>query len=219
LVEVDLRGLKLAHKKVNKKDPKKKQSDQKKPAESERPAMLKKAEKEAKKRGLKRTESDAGPPFPKGTRKVEYGSPPDATYHVDSKGRVIRAEGELKPPKKYTKKGVGHVKPDGFKSPRDHRGHLIPERSAKTQKHANVRENVIAEHGTKSNTSEKAAFEHRAQQHAADNPGTRMISEPQYDGNGTRPTSVKHTVVDKDGNVVKTNEMRPNPQTIKNPTR
>jgi hypothetical protein len=178
LVDVDLRGL-IAHRKPRKKSAKKKQSSDKPTNEGDRPAVLKKAEKEAKRRKLVRKESEAGPPHPPGTRKVEYGDPPTATYHVDSQGRTIRAEGELDPPAgDYDKKGVSHIKPDGFVEGQDHRGHLVTESLAKDQKHANVRENVIAEHGTKSNTSEKAKFENSARDHAAENPGCRMISEP-----------------------------------------
>jgi hypothetical protein len=178
--------------------------------------MLARAEKAAKGK-LVRVETDAAPPFPPGTRKVQYGNPPDATYHVDSKGRILRAEGELDPPPARTKKGPPNEKPEGFVNNQDHRGHLIPERSAKTQAHVNVRENVIAEHGSKSNTAGKQAFERRAQAHASRNPGTRMVSEPVYEGNNPRPTKVKHTVVDKDGNVVTDPAMQPNPETIENP--
>jgi hypothetical protein len=182
-----------------------------------RPEILVKAEAEAKRRGLVRTESDAGDGFPPGTRKVTYGDPPNATYHVDSKGRIVRAEGELSPPASYQKKGVDHVLPDGFVEGQDHRGHLIPERSAAEQGNANVRENVIAEHGTESNTSTKKRFENRAKNHADKNPGSRMISEPVYEGDNPRPTQVTHTVVDKDGNPVTDPKMMPNPETINNP--
>jgi len=130
----------------------------------------------------------------------------------------VRAEGELNPPSTYKKKGVDHVDPDGFVPNQDHRGHLIPERSASEQQNANVRENVIAEHGTESNLSRKKQFENRARDHSEDNPGCRMVSEPQYDGDNPRPTSVTHTVVDKDGNPVTHPDMLPNPDTIPNPT-
>lgn len=183
----------------------------------ERPPMLAAAAKSAKRRKLVRVETDAGPEFPAGTRQVQYGKPADATYHVDSKGRILRAEGELDPPADWEKKGPPGNKPDGFVDAQDHRGHLLPERSAKTQAHVNVRENIIAEHGSKSNTAGKQAFERRAQAHAARNPGTRMISEPVYEGNNPRPVRVKHTVVDKDGNVVTNSRMQPNPETIENP--
>jgi RHS repeat-associated protein len=215
LVFVDLRG--LTHRVRNAAGADDGQNPKKKGKEEERPEILQKAEADAKRRGLVRKESDAGPPFPAGTRKVEYGDPPNATYHVDSKGRILRAEGELDPPATYKKEGVDHVMPDGFESGRDHRGHLIPERSAAEQQNANVRENVIAEHGTESNTSKKKAFENRARKHSEDNPGCRMISEPVYDGDNPRPTAVTHTVVDENGNPVKKQEMLPNPQTIPNP--
>jgi RHS repeat-associated protein len=216
VVFVDLRG--LVHKKRKRSDSEEGQNGKKKKSkEAERPEMLKKAEAEAKRRGLTRVETDAGPPFPKGTRKVQYGDPPNATYHVDSKGRILRAEGELDPPKTYTKKGVDHIDPDGFVTDQDHRGHLIPERSAAEQQNANVRENVIAEHGTESNTSTKKRFENRAKDYSSKNEGCRMISEPHYEGDNPRPTSVTHTVVDSDGNVVKDPKMMPNPQKIPNP--
>lgn len=44
-----------------------------------------------------------------------------------------------------------------------------------------------------------------------------MVSEPQYDGDNPRPTSVTHTVVDQDGNLVKDKKMQPNPDKIPNP--
>jgi hypothetical protein len=69
-----------------------------------------------------------------------------------------------------------------------------------------VRENVIAEHGTESNTSRKKAFKNRARTHSEDNPGCRMISEPHYDGDNPRPTSVTHTVVNEDGSPVTDSE-------------
>jgi RHS repeat-associated protein len=219
LAFVDLRGLTHRTRQTPDSDDDGQNGKKKKSKEAERPEMLKKAEAEAKRRGLVRNESDAGPPFPKGTRKVEYGTPPNATYHVDSKGRILRAEGDLDPPTTYKKKGVDHVDPDGFVPNQDHRGHLIPERSAAEQQNANVRENVIAEHGTESNTSTKKAFENRARNHSEDNPGCRMISEPQYDGDNPRPTSVTHTVVDQNGKPVKDPKMLPNPQKIPNPTR
>jgi RHS repeat-associated protein len=215
LVFVDLRG--LTHVRRDRSESGDGQNGRKREQETERPEMLKKAEAEAKRRGLVRKESDAGPPFPAGTRKVEYGDPTNATYHVDSKGRILRAEGELDPPKNYEKKGVDHIDPDGFVKDQDHRGHLIPERSAADQQNANVRENVIAEHGTESNTSKKKQFENRTKKYSEKNEGCRMISEPQYDGDNPRPTSVKHTVVDKDGNVVTDPKMQPNPDDIPNP--
>jgi hypothetical protein len=76
---------------------------------------------------------------------------------------------------------------------------------------------VIAEHGTESNTSKKKKFENRTKKYSEKNEGCRMISEPQYDGDNPRPTSVKHTVVDKDGNVVTDPKMQPNPDDIPNP--
>jgi RHS repeat-associated protein len=216
LALVDLRG--LMHRVQESPDSDDGQNGNRNGQEGERPEMLKKAEAEAKRRGLIRKETEAGPPHPPGTRKVEYGEPPNATYHVDSKGRIVRAEGKLDPPADYTKKGVGHIKPDGFESGRDHRGHLIPERSAAEQRNANVRENVIAEHGQESNNSNKQAFENRAREHSENNPGTSMVSEPHYDGDNPRPTSVTHTVVDKDGNPVTHPDMLPNPETIQNPS-
>lgn len=137
-----------------------------------------------------------------------------ARYYVDSKGRTIRAEGMLDPPAKYKKEGVSHIRPDGFKSGRDHRGHLIPERSVAQQKAVNVPENVIAEHGKKSNLSEKKKWENRAREHATQEPGCWSVHEPQYSGDNPRPTSVKHNLYDADGN-----EVPDFKQDIPNPTR
>ena len=220
LVEVDLRGLTHRAKKTPDAGGSgngRKRGREGDSGEFERPAMLKKAELEAQRRGLVRNEGPAGEGFPPGTRKVEYGDPPNATYHVDSKGRILRAEGELDPPSNYKKKGVDHVDPEGYETGRDHRGHLIPERSAAEQPNANVRENVIAEHGTKSNTSTKKKFENRAKNYADENPGARMVSEPIYEGDNPRPTAVRHTVVDSDGNPVTDPKMQPNPDAIPNP--
>jgi hypothetical protein len=153
--------------------------------------------------------------MPPGTKKVTYGNPVTATYYVDPKGRTIRAEGKLDPPDKYHKEGVGHIKPEGFKSGRDHRGHLIPERGASDAGAVNVKENVIAEHGTKSNLSEKKAWENAANAHAYDNPGCTSVHEPKYAGeNSMRPSEVKHDLIGPDGKSVPGFD-----QTIKNPTR
>ena len=125
-----------------------------------------------------------------------------ARYYVDSKGRTIRAEGMLDPPASYKKEGVSHIRPDGFESGRDHRGHLVPERSVPHQEAVNVRENVIAEHGRKSNLGPKKSWENRARKHAERDPGCWSVHEPQYDGDNPRPTSVKHSLYDSSGNEV-----------------
>lgn len=136
-----------------------------------------------------------------------------ARYYIDDQGRTVRAEGLLDPPSSYKKSGVGHVEPDGFESGRDHRGHLIPERSAASQSAVNVPENVIAEHGTKSNLSEKKKWENSARDHAENNPGTWSVHEPHYDGDNPRPSSVTHGLHDSDGDPVpNTQKTIPNPE-------
>ena len=125
-----------------------------------------------------------------------------ARYYVDEHGRTIRAEGLLSPPASYKKEGVSHVLPEGFVPGQDHRGHLIPERSAASQGSVNVPENVIAEHGRESNLSSKKSWENDARQHADNNPGTWSVHEPNYDGDNPRPSSVDHKLVDSDGNDV-----------------
>jgi RHS repeat-associated protein len=127
---------------------------------------------------------------------------PVARYYVDEKGRTIRAEGLLNPPAKYQKEGVSHIKPPEFESGRDHRGHLIPERSVPHQDAVNVKENVIAEHGTKSNLSEKKKWENQAFDRSQKDPGSWSVHEPQYDGDSMRPSSVDHSLYDSKGNEV-----------------
>ena len=136
-----------------------------------------------------------------------------ARYYVDEHGRTVRAEGLLDPPASYKKEGVGHVTPEGYESGRDHRGHLIPERSAASQPAVNVPENVIAEHGTKSNLSEKKRWENGARDHAENNPGTWSVHEPHYDGDNPRPSAATHSLTDSDGNEVPGSSKRiPNPE-------
>ena len=118
----------------------------------------------------------------------------------------------LDPPGSYTKEGVSHIRPEGFESGRDHRGHLIPERSVPHQDAVNVPENVIAEHGTQSNLSAKKRWENSARTHAESNPGTWSVHEPHYDGDNPRPSSVTHSLVDGDGNTVPNSTVNiPNP--------
>jgi RHS repeat-associated protein len=136
-----------------------------------------------------------------------------ARYYVDKKGRTVRAEGLLNPPAKYHKEGVSHVMPEGFESGRDHRGHLVPERSVPHQDAVNVHENVIAEHGTESNLSKKKQWENQAFDHAQEDPGSWSVHEPQYDGNSMRPSSVDHNLYDSSGNEVPgMNRNIPNPE-------
>lgn len=125
-----------------------------------------------------------------------------ARYYLDENGRTIQAEGLLDPPTSYKKEGVSHIKPDGFEDDQDHRGHLIPERSAANQSSVNQPENVIAEHGTESNLSAKKSWENAARKEAEKNPGTTSVHQPEYDGDNPRPTSVTHSLYDKDGNEI-----------------
>jgi RHS repeat-associated protein len=125
-----------------------------------------------------------------------------ARYYVDDQGRTVQAEGLLDPPESYTKKGVGHIDPEGYESGRDHRGHLIPERSAADQDSVNQPENVIAEHGRESNLSPKKQWENQAQTHASQDPGSHSVHQPHYDGDDPRPTSVSHDLYDSNGNPV-----------------
>jgi RHS repeat-associated protein len=115
-----------------------------------------------------------------------------ARYYLDDKGRTVRAEGRMDPPEDYTKEGAPRKKPEGFIDGEDHRGHLIPERSTEDQKTANVPENIIPEHGTKSNLSEKKKWENDVRDQADEKPGRWTSHEPQYDGDDPRPTSVTH---------------------------
>ncbi len=137
-----------------------------------------------------------------------------ARYYLDKDGRTIRAEGLLDPPANYTKEGVsGMEKPPGYVDDQDHRGHLIPERSAASQPAVNVPENVIPEHGRESNLSAKKRWENEARKKADKNPGSWSVHEPNYDGDDPRPTSVNHSLYDKDGNEIPTvnNGDIPNP--------
>ncbi|WP_157758874.1 DNA/RNA non-specific endonuclease [Cystobacter fuscus] len=143
-----------------------------------------------------------GTSMPEGTRRVEYGNG-DAVYHVDSKGRTIHAEGVLDPPTTYEKEGLSSsIRPEGLQTGVDHRGHLVPERGAAHADNVNVQENVIAEHGTKSNLSTKKRWENQAIEYAKENPGSRSIHEPQYHGDEMRPHEVIHDLVGPDGNRV-----------------
>ena len=208
LSEVDLLGLASsgrckkcepkATKKKQKADGKKKESNKDK-----KPAQLPK-----KKAKLKPEVSDAagaelsdGTPMPPGTKRLVYtDGKHKATYYVDAQGRTLRAELPLKPPAKFKKEGVGGITPKGFKSGRDDRGHLAPERGAPKKRLVNREENVIAEHGKKSNRSKKRAWENRAVKEADKNPGSSFttVHEPVYEGKNPRPTEVKH-MLQKDG--------------------
>ena len=161
-----------------------------------------KSSEESAKKPIKRTESDAAGEHPPAVKKVEYGDPPTSTYWVDSKGRTTRAEGELNPPDTYKKEGVSHIRPEGYESGRDHRGHLIPERSALDQDSVNVNENVIPEHGRKSNLSTKKLWENKVKEHAERHPGCKSVHEPIYKGDDKRPVAVKHDLIDSDGKPV-----------------
>ena len=142
-------------------------------------------------------ESDArlsdGTAMPPGSFKVQYA---DQVTWFDPQGRIRRVEGVIDPPKEYQKVGVGHLPaPPGYVTGRDHRGHLRSERGAPDQQTANVAENYIAEHGPKSNLSEKKKWENRTNRHAANNPehDYQSISEPLYaDDNAVRPHAVRH---------------------------
>jgi hypothetical protein len=122
---------------------------------------------------------------------------------VDSQGRTIRAEVPVKPPATYEKEGVSHIKPESFQSGIDHRGHLGSERGAANQELVNHPENVIAEHGRKSNLSEKKKWENATNACAAKHPDSSFTSvhEPKYDGDNPRPSSVDHSLI-QDGNEV-----------------
>jgi RHS repeat-associated protein len=134
-----------------------------------------------------------------------------ARYYLDEQGRTVQAEGLLDPPDSYKKKGVSGIKPQGFEDGQDHRGHLIPERSAANQDSVNVPENVIAEHGTESNLSAKKQWENQAKKTADQNPGTWSVHQPQYDGDNPRPTSVDHSLYDGDKNELGNTRTIPNP--------
>lgn len=153
-----------------------------------------------------------GTPMPEGTRRIEYDNGA-AVYYVDSQGRPIRAEGVLDPPVTYKKEGVSHITPDGYQQGIDHRGHLIPERGVADASNVNVAENVIPEHGTKSNLSAKKRWENQAIDHATDNPGCKSIHEPKYHGDDMRPHEVQHNLLDPNGKPVPGFK-----QTIPNPT-
>jgi RHS repeat-associated protein len=153
-------------------------------------------------------------PMPEGTRRIEYGNG-EAVYYIDPKGRIIRAEGVLNPPETYDKQGVSSsIKPEDFISGVDHRGHLIPERGVENASYVNVKENVIAEHGTKSNLSVKKKWENRAIDHALENSDSKFksIHEPKYNGDEMRPHEVVHDLLDANGNPVpEFREPIPNP--------
>jgi RHS repeat-associated protein len=171
-------------------------------------------EDEAPKKGVQRAERPAtdpeispttGEPVNGASKVVEYQDPDGNTvsrYYVDEQGRTVQAEGKLDPPTDYTKEGVDNIKPDGLQKGTDHRGHLIPERGAPDADAVNVPENVVAEHGTKSNQGPKRAWENKAVDFAEDDPGSTSVHQPVYDGDNPRPTSINHSLYDSDGNLV-----------------
>ncbi|MBZ4407621.1 DUF6531 domain-containing protein [Myxococcus sp. XM-1-1-1] len=149
-------------------------------------------------------------------KKIVYTDPQGrkSTYFLDGKGRTVLSEVPLDPPKKYKKEGVSHIKPDGYQSGIDHRGHLGPERGVANQDLVNVPENVIAEHGTKSNLSVKKRLENKSIATAKTTPNTLFVSEPKYSGSSGRPTEVAHSLLDGSGKpITGHSQVIPNPKT------
>lgn len=211
LAEVDLRG--LAHKKARTSAAGGGQNDKKRSVEktADDGDGITRTERRAE-RGKRLSD---GSPLPPGTKKVTYSDGQHEThYYVTPQGRTVRAEIPVSPPAQYQKKGVGHIRPEGYQSGRDHRGHLGSERGAVNQKLVNQPENVIAEHGRKSNLSEKKAWENSTNAYASEHPDSEFTSvhEPHYSGDDPRPTEVKHMLIE-DG--VENTDFR---QTIPNPT-
>ncbi|MCY1016433.1 RHS repeat-associated core domain-containing protein [Pyxidicoccus sp. MSG2] len=142
-----------------------------------------------------------GTPMPEGTRRIEYDNGA-AVYYMDPQGRPIRVEGELNPPKNYEQKSVSHITLEGYQPGVDHRGHLIPQRGAADARNVNIAENLIPEHGRKSNQSAKRKWENKSISHAKQNPGCKSVHEPRFHGDDMRPHEVKHDLLDANGEQV-----------------